>query len=182
MSIPFILSLAYVLLVALVLVLALATPTSRTIKISVIAAASIFYVVAYWGAQNLRGWAHQGTPSNPFELHWAIIQEPNKINGEIGKIYILAQNPNVFGLNARPRLYVLPFSETLANEILEARLKIENGEPIQASLTHRPAEAQNPRKQNEIASTSNRAGENLHIKFQVIPARQLPPKRSLNTQ
>ena len=84
MSIPLLLGLAYAVVAALLLSLNLQTKYRRGIKIAAILGVSLLYIGAYHGAQNLRGWAISAAPPNPFKLHWAVVEEPDKARGTKG--------------------------------------------------------------------------------------------------
>ena len=103
MNIPLLLGIAYAVVAALLLNLNLASPWRREIKLAAIFLVTALYVGAYIGAQNLRGWAIAEPPASPFKLHWAVIEEPDKVNGTPGRIYILAQPMGAGGSCAAPR-------------------------------------------------------------------------------
>ncbi len=184
MSIPLILGLSYAVLAALLLALNLHTPHRREIKLATIALVSLFYYAAYHGAQDLRGWAIADTPPNPFKLHWAVVEEPDKSSSTKGAIYILAQPVSQNGvLLSRPRLYVVPFSAELAEQIDAALKQAENGKRLEATLSYK-AKRPDP---DEVAQTKKRDGEKSHpdsvgdedrlkLDFRELPVADLPPK------
>ena len=89
---------------------------------------TLLYVGTYHGAQNLRGWAIADAPPNPFKLHWAVVEEPDKAAGTDGAIYILAQKLNSRNITVgKPRLYQLPFSPELAEQVDEALKRKKTG-------------------------------------------------------
>ena len=138
---------AYALLAALLLSFNLHTRFQRTLKYGVIVLTSLFYVGTYWGIQSLRGWALAAEPPQPFRLHWAIVQEPDKANGTPGKIYLLASQPTEEP--PRPRLYALPFSYGLAESVEEARPQMEGGRTLTARMAYKYAE---PPSEGEAAN------------------------------
>ena len=186
MSTPILLGIAYAVVAALLLNLNLASPWGRGIKLAAIFIVTALYVAAYIGAQNLRGWAIAEPPANPFKLHWAVIEEPDKVNGIPGRIYILAQPMGAGGaLRGSPRLHGLPFSVELADALEEALEQVEDGKPFEARLAYKkarpPEEAKIQKREGESASEET-AGDRptLELEFRDLPVPNLPPKGSAN--
>lgn len=185
-TLPLILSIAYAFMAALLLNLNINTPLARPIKIGAIILVSTFYIIAYYGVQNLRGWAVEALPPEPFKLHWAIIEEPDKTNAkknnESGRIFILAQDLSAHSaLLGQPRLYGLPYSLLLAEQVSKALNQIENGQPIEARLTYEAAKNRDPQKlHKQTGDTPYGAAEAnadiLTLEFRDIPRANLPPK------
>lgn len=183
MSIPLGLGIAFAALTALVVNLNLQSPWRREIKLAVIVLMTGLYFAAYWGSQNLRGWAIATPPPNPFKLHWAIVEEPDKARGTSGAIYILAQKISGSGaLLSRPRLYQLPFSPDLADQIDDALEAKDGGKQIEARLSYKAK-----RPDQEDATQQKRDGEKsrpesagdkdrLKLDFRELKAPDLPPK------
>lgn len=182
MSIPLVLGMAYAALAALVLNLNLDSKYRREIKIASIIVVSLFYIAAYHGAQNLRGWAIADAPPNPFKLHWAIVDEPDKARGTKGAIYILAQKLNARSIaTGAPRLYRLPFTPELAEQVDEALNKKEDGRDLEARLSYKaatPDDADETKKSDGKKSRPDSAGEEERLKldFRDLNAPGLPPK------
>ena len=102
----------------LLLALNLKTPMRRLSWLALLV--TLFYIFAYHGSQNMRGWAIADTPPNPFKLHWAVIEEPDKIAKTSGAICCTAQKLSDNGALLSYRLYRLPFSPELADAVEEA--------------------------------------------------------------
>jgi hypothetical protein len=177
------LALAYVALGAVALSLFLSSRFSAAVKTAIIAALSLFYIVSYIGANELRGWAIQKTPPNPFKLHWAVVEEPDKVNGLDGRIFLLAQALGEYGeLRAVPRLYEIPFSAALAQEIAKAKKRIEEGQTVEGNLSYKAAQPKldDERETRRDAGDSRAADgeqERLILEFRDLPRPELPPKR-----
>ena len=187
MTIPLILGLSYAAIAALLLNLNLSNHLpqrySRAIKISAIVIVSLLYAGTYHGSQNLRGWAIAKAPPNPFKLHWAIVEEPDKIKRTDGAIYILGQALARNGVpTGSPRLYQLPFTPELAEEIDEALNKKEDGKPLEARMVYKAArpdsEMDEIQKRDGNKSRPDSAGdeERLKLEFRELPTPDLPPK------
>lgn len=182
MTIPLILGISYALLAALLLSLNLASPWRREIKTAAIILVSLFYLGAYHGAQNLRGWATSDTPPNPFQLHYAVVDEPDKAAGTKGAIYLLAQKIDGRGqATGQPRLYKMPFSPELAEEIDEAMAQKETGKSLEASLSYKAANAEDveeaqKREGKKARPDASGDEERLKLNFRELPTLSLPPK------
>lgn len=182
MSIPLGLGLAYAVLAALLLTLNLQTKYRREIKIAAIIGVTLLYIGAYHGAQNLRGWAISDAPPNPFKLHWAVVDEPDKTRGTAGAIYILAQKLSARGVaTGQPRLYRLPFSPELAEQVDEALAKKEDGRHLEATLSYKaatPEELDELQRRDGEKARPDAAGEEerLKLNFRELKAPDLPPK------
>ena len=185
MSIPLMMGVAYAVVAALLLNLNLNSPWRREIKLAAIIVVTTLYVFTYQGTQELRGWAFHQAPPNPFKLHWAIVEEPDKANKTDGAIYILAQPLSEHGaLLQRPRLYRLPFSPDLAEEIDAALEEMQDGKPLEGSLSYKSAEP------DSLDEAQKRDGDNsppvlsndenrLKLDFKELPIPDLPPKSAM---
>lgn len=182
MSIPLLLGMAYAVVAALLLTLNLQTPYRREIKLAAILIVSLLYIGAYHGAQNLRGWAIADAPPNPFKLHWAVVEEPDKAAGTAGAIYILGQKLNRRNIAvSAPRLYRLPFTPELAEQVDEALSKKEDGRDLEARLSYKaatPDDLDEIQKRDGNKARPDAAGEEERLKldFRELNAPDLPPK------
>ena len=99
-----------------------------------------------------------------------------------GSIYILAQKLNSRNITVgKPRLYQLPFSPELAEQVDEALKKKEDGRDLQARLSYKaanPDEVDKLKKRDGQKSRPDAAGEeeSLKMEFRELKAPQLPPK------
>ncbi len=176
------LSIAYALLGALLLSLILHTRFSNNLKLGIILLVSIFYSVTYANLYDMRGWAVPQKPQAHFKLHWAIVEEPDKARGEDGAIFILGQKLSALGLlEEAPRLYKLPFDPELAQQIEEAKSEIEDGKPIEATLTIKAADPDEDELEKSDApegrSGDDRDADRLILNYRDIPRPDLPAKR-----
>ncbi len=176
------LSIGYALLGALLLALIIASPYAKSLKLSMIILLSLFYVATYRNFHNMRGWAVPERPEANFKLHWAVVEEPNKALGEKGAIYILGQKIGALGLlEQAPRLYEVPFDPELAQQIEEAKSEIEDGNPLEATLTikavDRDLDKPEETDQREGQYGEDREANQLVLTFRDIPRPDLPPKR-----
>jgi len=180
------LGLSYVALGAIVLTLNLTSNIRYEIKLASIVVLSSLYIVTYIAIGEMRGWAVAQEPPNPFKLHWAVIEDPSKKTDSDGAIFILGQSINAYGgLERQPRLYKLPFSPALAQEIENAKKEIEDGKPIEANIAYKavkPEEEELEDRQQRDGATaqpdSSSEAERLILNFREIPKPDIPPKRS----
>ena len=174
---------AYALLAALLLSFNLHTRFQRTLKLGIIAVTSLFYIGTYLGVQSLRGWPIPAEPPEPFRLHWAIVEEPNKADGSEGQIYLLASQPEQ--AQPRPRLYALPFSYGLAESVEEALKQMEGGRTITARMAYKykeepEEEAENPVPIDPSGPSYAEPDPDLNVLYLRIlppPPTRLPPKQ-----
>lgn len=184
MSWEFILGSSYVVLGALVLTLNLKSQIHYGFKLASIVFLSILYIATYIAIGEIRGWAIEKEPPSPFKLHWAIVEEPDKRNGTEGMIYILGQEINAYGtLQGQPRLYGLPFSPALAQEIENARAAIEDGKPIEANIAYKAKKVEDEdlddmqtREGAKAQPDSASEADRLTLNFREIPKPDLPAK------
>ena len=132
------LALAYAALAALLLALNLKTPYARPIKLAGIVLVTLFYIFAYHGSQNMRGWAIADTPPNPFKLHWAVIEEPDKIAKTSGAICCWHKNCRIMARCCLTQGFTAcPFSPELADAVEEALSAMEGGKPMEGRLSYK---------------------------------------------
>ena len=74
--------------------------------------------VSYLSTTGLIGWPSEARVPERFQLHWATVVEPDKLNGVPGSIYLwiegLDETKDVAGM---PRAYRVPYSRELAARI-----------------------------------------------------------------
>lgn len=185
MSIPLMMGIAYAVVAALLLTLNLNTAWRREIKLAAIIVVTGLYVTTYQGAQDLRGWAISAEPPNPFKLHWAIVEEPDKAGGSKGAIYILAQPVSEYGaLTSKPRLYQLPFSLELAEQVDDAMNEVQNGKPLEGRFSRKsvdtPEGEEGKKRDGTDANPDSRADKDrLKLDFRELPTPNLPPKSAI---
>ncbi len=124
------LSLAYVLLSVLLLVVAAQLAVPRLVKIAMILAASIFYVVVFFATQGLLGWSAPVAVPARFQVLWTRVIEPNPVHNEPGAVHLWLEELDDANLpSGVPRAYLLPYSRDLAQRVSAAQGEIEKGHP-----------------------------------------------------
>jgi hypothetical protein len=79
---------SYVVIAVLLLSLNLASRWHWGVKAAAIAVTTVFFGVAYAAITGLVGWPSEDRVPEHFQLHWATIVEPDKLNGLPGSIYL----------------------------------------------------------------------------------------------
>jgi hypothetical protein len=184
---------SYVLIAVLLLSLNLASRWHWGMKASSIVITTGFFGVSYLSTTGLIGWPSDARVPEHFQLHWATVVEPDKLNGLPGTIYLwieaLDENNMLAGT---PRAFRLPYSRELADRIGHAKERIEQGADQlgtahdleapegEADADHRLAGA--PPRQDDPVSTGDPTAFIQHqpsIEFEDMPPLALPPKPPL---
>ena len=184
---------SYVVVVVLLLSLNLASRWHWGVKAVAIAVTSVFFGVSYASIAGLIGWPSEARVPEHFQLDWATVVEPDKLNGSRGSIYLWVEALDENNAPAgTPRAFRVPFSRDLADRIGHAKERIEQG--VDQAATARDLDlpesapdddrrlAGAPPRQNEPGSPGDPAAFIQHmpaIEFEDMPPPALPPKRPL---
>ena len=194
MTLPFIgVGLSYVVVAVLLLSLNLTSRWHWGVKAAAIAVTSVFFGVSYASIAGLIGWPSEARVPERFQLDWATVVEPDKLNGSRGSIYLWVEALDENNAPAgTPRAFRVPFSRDLADRIGHAKERIEQG--VEQAATARDLDlpesapdddrrlAGAPPWQNEPGSPGDPAAFIQHmptIEFEDMPPPALPPKRPL---
>ena len=79
---------SYVLIAVLLLSLNLASRWHWGLKAASIVITTGFFGVSYLSTTGLIGWPSEARVPEHFQLHWATVVEPDKLNGLPGSIYL----------------------------------------------------------------------------------------------
>lgn len=132
---------SYVLLAALLLSLNLRSAWRWPVKALAIGATAGFFVVVFVALQGLLGWPTEAPPPPRFQLHAALIDEPDRKGRDPGAIYLWLSPRNADGeVAGPPRAYALPYSRALHEATVRAQADLQAGRPIdgKANGTRRP--------------------------------------------
>src|SRR5258708_33552869 len=109
---------SYVLIALLLLSLNLASRWHWGMKAAAIAITTCFFGVSYLSIGELIGWPAEARIPEHFQLHWATVVEPDKLNGLPGSIYLWIEGLDENNMLAgTPRAFRLPYSRELADRI-----------------------------------------------------------------
>jgi hypothetical protein len=187
------LALSYVVIAVLLLSLNIASRWHWRVKAAAIAVTTLFFGISYASIAGLVGWPSEARVPEHFQLHWATVVEPDKLNGLPGSIYLWLESLDENNMPAgTPRAFRVPYSRELADRIGHAKERIEQG--MDQAGTSRdlsvpegsPDEdrrlAGNPPRQNEPGSAGDPTAfiqQVPAIEFEDMPPPVLPPKRPL---
>jgi hypothetical protein len=194
MTLPLIgVGLSYVVIAVLLLSLNLASRWHWGVKALAIAITTFFFGASYASIAGLIGWPSEGRVPKHFQLDWATVVEPDKLNGSPGSIFLwveaLDENSAPAGT---PRAFRVPYSRGLADRIGHAKERIEQGveqagtarelrtSEIQPDVDQRLAGV--PRPQNDAGSPGDPTAfiqPMPGIEFADMPPPALPPKHPL---
>ena len=115
---------AYVLLGLLLISLNLYSKWPWYIKSSAIVITSYFYIVTYISMPPLLGWPTDQTPPERFRLISTYVEQPNKLTGDEGGIYLWLTEIDDLSETPEPRAYKFPYSDPFHEDILKAQSKL----------------------------------------------------------
>jgi hypothetical protein len=194
MTLPLIgVAISYVVVALLLLSLNLASRWHWGVKAAAIAVTTLFFGISYASIAGLVGWPSEARVPERFQLHWATVVEPDKLNGLPGAIYLWLESLDGSNMPAgTPRAFRVPYTRELADRIEHAKERIEQG--MDQAGTARdldvpkglPDEGRRlagaPPRQNEPGSTGDPNAfiqQMPAIEFEDMPPPALPPKRPL---
>jgi hypothetical protein len=185
--------LSYVALAVLLLSLNIASRWHWGVKAAAIGVTTLFFGVSYASIAGLIGWPSGAPVPAHFQLHWATVVEPDKLNGVPGSIYLWLEELDDDNMpRGTPRAFRVPYSRELADRIGHAKERIEQG--IDQAGTARDLDvpavppdqdrrlAGAPPRQNEPGSAGDPAAFIQHmpaIEFEDMPPPALPAKAPL---
>jgi hypothetical protein len=194
MTLPLIgVGLSYVVLAVLLLSLNLASRWHWGVKAMAIVVTTVFFGVSYGSIAGLIGWPSEARVPEHFQLDWATVVEPDKLNGLPGSIYLWLKALDENNVPAgTPRAFRVPYNRDLADRIGRAKERIEQGKDQAGTarelrmLEGPPDDDQRlagvPRRKNDPGSPGDPTAFIQHmpaIEFEDMPPPALPPKRPL---
>jgi hypothetical protein len=194
MTLPLIgIGISYVVIALLLLSLNIASRWHWRVKAAAIAVTTLFFGISYASIAGLVGWPSEDRVPEHFQLHWATVVEPDKLNGLPGSIYLWVESLDGNNMPAgTPRAFRVPYTRELADRIMHAKERIEQGvDQIGTARDLEVAEgppdedrrlAGAPPRQNEPGSPGDPTAFVQHmpvIEFEDMPPPALPPKRPL---
>jgi len=184
---------SYVIVAVLLLSLNLASRWHWGVKAMAITTTTGFFVVSYLSITELIGWPSEARIPGHFQLHWATVVEPDKINGLPGSIYLwveaLDENNMLAGT---PRAFRVPYSRELSDRIGRAKERIEQGTEQAGTARDIEVPEGEPDEDRRLAGAPPRRGEPgspgdptafiqhmPSIEFEDLPPPALPLKQPL---
>ena len=122
---------SYVVLATLLLSLNLRSSWRWPVKAAAIGVTAAFFVVVYIALLAILGWPTAALPPARFELHAALIEEPDRKGRSPGAIYLWLSPHQADGTIAGPpRAYALPYSRALHEAAARAQAGLQDGSAI----------------------------------------------------
>jgi hypothetical protein len=122
---------SYVALATLLLSLNLRSAWRWPVKAAAIGITAGFFAVAFVALQAMLGWPTEAPPPAGFQLHAALIEEPDRKGRSQGAIYLWLSPRDADGTIAGPpRAYALPYSRALHEATVRAQAGLSAGTPI----------------------------------------------------
>mgnify|MGYP001473853631 CR=1 FL=1 len=120
---------SFLILVALILWLIILSKNKLWIaKSIVITISTLFSIIVLVSLKNFIGWPSKSNLPQQFQLHWAIIDEPNKINNTKGSIYMwITELDNEDKNKGLPRAYKIDYTRKNHEEIMKGLISLGDG-------------------------------------------------------
>jgi hypothetical protein len=155
----------YVLLALLLLSLNLRSVWRWWVKGGAIVVTVAFFALSFLAIQALLGRPTAADPPARFQLHAALIEEPDRGGEHPGAIYLWLTEKDAQGIAAGlPRAHALPYSRDLHQSAAQALAQIKDGQPIEGRTRKGAGDALLPRP--------------LQVELFTAPPVRLPDKTS----
>lgn len=115
---------AYILIAVLLLSINLYSNWSWPVKAATIIVTSIFYIITYISMPPILGWPTEQNPPERFRLVSAYVEQPDKLTGDEGAIYLWLTEIDDLSETSEPRAYKFPYSDPFHEEIIKAQAKL----------------------------------------------------------
>lgn len=115
---------AYVLVALLLLSINLYSNWSWQVKAGTVIITSIFYIVTYFSFPPLLGWATEQEPPEKFRILSVHVEQPNKVTGSDGAIYLWIAGIDNLATDVEPRAYKFAYSNDLHERVLQVKSKL----------------------------------------------------------
>ena len=130
---------SYAVLAVLLLSLNLRSAWHWTIKAVAIVLTAGFFVVAFVAVEALLGRPTEARPPAQFQLHAALVLEPNRGAGSAGAIYLwLSPRDTEGNVTGPPRAHALPYSRALHEQTARAQARLQDGRPVEGTAEPAP--------------------------------------------
>jgi hypothetical protein len=162
---------AYVLIAILLLSINLYSNWSWNVKAGTIVITSAFYIITYLSFPPLLGWPTNDNPPERFRLIAAHVEQPDKITGDEGAIYLWLTQIEDLSWSAPPRAYELPYTNALHELVINTKSKLDKGIPQLGEF--------NDTHQNlidELKDAPRSGQESVKIQFYDLPDPLFPDK------
>lgn len=118
---------AYLLIGIILLSVNLYSNWSWKVKAGTIIVTSFFFIVTYYSYPQLLGWPTSDNPPERFRLIASHVQQPDKLTGEEGSVYLWLTEIDDLSSSKPPRAYKLEYSNALHELVINANSKLNKG-------------------------------------------------------
>lgn len=161
---------AYVLIGLILLSINLYSNWSWKVKAGTIILTSIFYIVTYLSYPPLLGWPTSEILPERFQLIAAHVQQPNKITGEGGAVYLWVSRIENLASPSPPRSHRLEYSNALHEIVINANSKLNKGIAQLGEVEDRDNII------DELRDAPRSGQESIKIQFYDLPDPMFPDK------
>lgn len=156
----------YVVLAVLLLSLNLRSSWRWQVKGAAIVVTAAFFVVAFLAVEAMLGWPTESPLPARFQLHAAVVREPDRQGDDRGSIYLWLSPRDVGGVVVGPpRAHALPYSRELHEQVARAKADLDRGRPIEGRAERR-------------ATRTGSDRNSVQVELFEAPPATLPPKTS----
>ncbi len=156
---------AYILLAILLLSLNLRSAWPWPVKAGAIMLTTGFFAASFLAIEAMLGWPTEALPPERFELHAALIREPDRRDGTAGAIFLWLSPRSPEGDLEPPRAYALPYSRELHEAAARAQAQLKDGRRVEGLL----------QSETELPFGWQRQ---MQVQLFEAPPPRLPPKTS----
>ena len=155
---------SYLVILLLLLSLNLRSAWRWPVKAGAILVTIGFLVGGFLALEAMLGWPTEATPPARFQLHAALVHEPDRINRSHGSIFLWLSPQDAEGRpGAPPRAYALPYSRALHEQVARAQGRLQEGSPVEGTAA--------------LLSDQYRLGTRaVQVELFTAPPTPLPPK------
>lgn len=162
---------AFILVALLLLSLNLYSNWSWPVKAGAIVITTAFYIITYVSFPPLLGWPTDEAPPANFRLLAAHVEQPDKVTGEDGMIYLWLAYIDDLSTNSPPRAYKFPYSNELYEKVVEANAKLHKNVPLLGEY-----EEPDERGKLQVDDDSRRGLKSVNVQFYDLPDPLIPDK------
>jgi hypothetical protein len=129
---------SYLALAVLLLSLNLRSHWRWPVKAGAIALSLGFLVVGFLALEALLGWPSAAAPPAKFQLHAALVDEPDRLGSSRGAIYLWLSPRDAEGrTGGPPRAFALPYSRELHEKAARAQARLQDGRQVEGTAARR---------------------------------------------
>lgn len=161
---------AYILIGLILLSINLYSNWSWKIKAGTIIVTSFFYIVTYFSYPQLLGWPTSENPPERFQLIASHVQQPDKVTGEEGYVYLWLTKIDDLSSSKPPRAYRLQYSNSLHELVINAASKLDKGIPQLGEFKDKKSMV------DELREAPRSGQESIEIEFYDLPDPLFPDK------